>query len=142
MLEDFPKIEARDGKIFLDDDTYYDTLADYIQQHVLEWCACGQPDENLLYIRGGLRLIAEKYESPEGDWEAWYKEHRRKVDEHFKSQQGEYFFYYWCAAHDLTEHGGSVPGWLDSKGEELLALLDELGEEEECENVDAVDTPE
>jgi hypothetical protein len=96
-------------------------------QDELGFCACGAPELSAAYIRDGLTLI-DHPPAPEGReaFEAWYKVHKAACDLHFKSSGAEYFFYYWFDKEGLTEHGGSVPGWLLPKGEDLLRQLREL----------------
>ena len=118
------KIDSQDDGWFKFDDTDFQTLEDLIQTGILGFCGCGAPDENLEYIRRGLELIAVPY--PEGnDWAAWNATRKASVQEIFGNDRSAYFFYYWCDKHRLTEHGGSVPGWLDEKGKKLLGLLNQ-----------------
>lgn len=94
----------------------------YYQCDVLGGCGCGCPDENVRYVRDALALVAEK--CPDGaDWKIWYAEHRKKTDALFGNQAAEYFMWYWLAENELTEHGGSVPGWLEQRGQDLLEDL-------------------
>jgi len=37
-----------------------------------------------------------------------------------------YFMWYWFDKEELTEHGGSVPGWLTKKG---LGMLNKLNKQ-------------
>lgn len=99
----------------------------YIFSDVLGWCACGQPEPTLNYIRIGLQLIhnlKHKVWSDEVDYD--YDQWRKDLTEHFKTTEAEYFFFYWCDKERLTGHGGSVPGWLEPKGEEILEKLNSL----------------
>lgn len=106
----------------------YESIEDLLQVGVLGFCGCGSPKENLEYIRRGLELINDP--QPEsvgrwGVWDAWWAVHKEKVLEHFGNDRSAYFFYYWAHRYDLTEHGGSVPGWLTDKGKKFLAALNE-----------------
>jgi hypothetical protein len=103
-----------------------ESLEDYIHGTILGYCACGSPGSNLDYILHGLRLINEKppKDFSENIWQEWYPKHEERLKAHFTKNGSEYFFYYWCDKEGLTEHGGSVPGWLDSDGERLLAILE------------------
>jgi len=105
----------------------FETAEDLIQTGFLGFCGCGSPDENLEYIRGALEVIADPYPKDENrtGWDAWYEAHKARVIEHFGNERSAYFFYYWATKNDLTEHGGSVPGWLTDKGKHLLKLLTE-----------------
>lgn len=117
------------------DTVTYDSLGDFIQSAVLGFCNCGMPDDSLSFILGGLRLLNEKCGDSDDrkNWNNWYSAHRERCTEHFKTGEAEYFFYYWADKEGLTEHGGSVPGWLDSSGEKLLELLELWDKEEDDE---------
>lgn len=100
---------------------------------ILGWCGCGRPEDALQFIRDGLRLMTEK--TPEGvDHSVWFKEWWPRCEAYFGGSGGLYFFAYWADKEGLTEHGGSVPGWLDATGEDLLADLDEALTEVENES--------
>ena len=111
------------------DNVHHDSATDLLQCGILGFCGCGRPEENLLYVLGGLELIEELHTSlREHDaWEVWWPEYKARELAHFGNENAAYFFCYWCAEQpaELTEHGGSVPGWLTAKGRELLALLRE-----------------
>jgi hypothetical protein len=111
---------------------YFDSPAEVVRSEVLEFCGCGNGG-SLEWIRDGLALIDEKSPTPTSReiWQNWYADYRKRCDEHFKDPEIEYFFYYWCDKEKLTEHGGSVPGWLDSDGKKLLALLTAVLEADE-----------
>lgn len=105
---------------------YYQSSEDLLQTGFLGFCGCGSPDDNLMYVLGGLSLINETYKKDKDDryaFSVWYEDHQKKVNDHFKSRDGAYFFYYWADKEGYTDHGGSVPGWLTDKGEELLEIL-------------------
>jgi hypothetical protein len=111
----------------------YENLEQFITTGVLGFCDCGSPEAALAYIKTGLELInypcPEDIDPKEG-WRIWYAAHRERCYAHFKSQGAEYLFYYFCDFHGLTEHGGSVPGWLTDKGKKLLELI------EKCKNIE------
>lgn len=92
-----------------------------LQCDMFGFCACGRPEENLRYILGGLEILNDQFED-NGDGK-WYERHRGRVDEYFASAQAEYFFWYWCAKEELTEHGCGVPGWLTARGKAALDRL-------------------
>ena len=113
-----------DGKI-----DEYASHADCLQIGLFDCCGCGMPEENLEYILGGLELIADRgpeLHGPSADqeaWDKWWAQHRDWVVQHHGSMKAAYFFYYWADNLNLTEHGGSVPGWLTEKGNIVLELL-------------------
>lgn len=46
----------------------------------------------------------------------------------FGSDGAAYFMYYWMDKEGLTDHGGSVPGWLSTRGRSVLHELDRIME--------------
>lgn len=104
--------EYEKGDVYEDDGgCLHEYAEDLLQAGILGFCCCGRPFESLSYIRRGLELIDER----EG--------HKKRLADHFQTDAAMYFFYYWCDKEELTEHGGSVPGWLTEKGSALLSLL-------------------
>lgn len=122
------------------------------------FCACGCPEENLEYIRGGLLLI-DRDKTPEGkaeldaalaaprpasgvghspEWSAYCADLRRREREYFGSEKACWFFLYWADSQDLTEHGGGVgASWLTEKGRKLIAdIAEALAENDEEERVE------
>ncbi len=115
-----------DGGGFEDSDgLYHEDATDLIQCGLLGLCGCGGPEDNLSYILAGLALIDEQIPDLKGALDEWWEGHKARIADHFKSPEGEYFFYYWADKEGLTDHGGSVPGWLTDKGRALLSLLRE-----------------
>lgn len=105
----------------------YDDKEELLQAGILEMCCCGNPELNLWYVMRGLEVVESRRDyTPEG-----YAKSRALADEVFKSTESENFFYYWTAARDYTEHGGSIPGWLTEKGRDLLEMLREWWAERE-----------
>lgn len=107
----------------------YDGAEQFLQVKFLNHCACGRPFENIKYVGKVLRhihnlkeLVWEKKTSYE-DWE--------KEGEEIGSSDALYFAYYCLDELGLTEHGGSVPGWLTQKGIEFMEDAEELTEEGE-----------
>lgn len=117
--------EMWNGEYYEHDGCEHDDPTNLIQCGLLNFCGCGSPEENLKYILTGLELINEKPPASGPEWREWYADTTKRRLEHFGNQQAEYFFYYWCDERGYTEHGSSVPGWLDKDGLELLALLRE-----------------
>lgn len=94
-------------------------------QESLGFCGCGQPETVLLFLKEVLELISD--EPAEGvTFDEWYPGHRAKELALFHSDGIAYFVWYVLADKDITEHGGSVPGWLTEKGEALLSRLREI----------------
>lgn len=120
-LDDFKQADG--GFKFNDIDC--ENAEDLLHVGLLGFCGCGQSQENLLYILGGLELINDNCPVRVNDdnFEKWHKEKDIRVVAHFGNINAAYFFYYWTDKKDLTEHGGSVPGWLTDKGKEMLGLF-------------------
>lgn len=126
MGDFFAKLEKDGGYEY--DGCWHESAESVIQVGLLGFCGCGNPDVNLAYILVGLELIDEKCPDAFKDreaWNVWYTDHTARERAHFGSDAARNFFYYWCDERRLTEHGGSIPGWLDEKGRELLAALSE-----------------
>jgi hypothetical protein len=128
-LDDF---KTGDGYIY--DECHYEDAGELIHIGILEFCGCGNSTDNLRYIMRGLELIAEKCLDM-GNWNAWYDEHKKRVDNHFSVDEAAYFFWYWADQEGLTDHGGAVPGWLTGKGKDVLSMLREWAALPETENV-------
>lgn len=107
----------------------YETAEDLLQTGFLGFCGCGDPEGNLEYIRSALEILAERFpripDREREQWDTWYKQHGERVLAHFGNDRSAYFFYYWADRNRLTEHGGSVPGWLTDKGKHFLKVLSE-----------------
>jgi hypothetical protein len=99
-----------------------------IQCEILDFCMCGQPETVFNYLLIILRSFKKIDDTPlEEEWgktpPGWEKALAER-DKLFNSKGEQYFVYYWLTKEDFTEHGGSVPGWLTGKGENLLELLE------------------
>ncbi len=117
----YPYTRDKDGWYIDKDECHTETLCDFLQTSCLGFCGCRMPDTNLAYVKKGLQIINR-------DLKNWppYDEWQKTVMAHFQSQVAADFFFYWTDKEELTEHGGSIPGWLTDKGKELLGLLEEL----------------
>lgn len=118
------KYKKEDG-YYDEDDVFYGDAKEFYQTKIFGFCGCGLPEENLEYIHDGLTHIGA--ERPEHDgWDVWYKKWIEEGAVIFGNESSRYFFFYWCDTQELTEHGGSVPGWLTEKGKQVLADLREI----------------
>lgn len=126
------------GDEYVDSDgCHYENAVDFIQIKLFGFCACGRPEDNLVYVRDTLRILMDSAPAERDEkesFEAFWEKYREKVDSHFKSKDAEYFMWYWLDKQGYTEHGGSVPGWLTTEGRELLEDLEEM--KNEIEGVD------
>jgi len=83
----------------------------------LGFCGCGRPEDALRFLRDLLAEIGR-----EGDAENRWK----RISDAAGGQQKpgmDYFVFYQLDHLGLTDHGGSVPGWLSDRGEAWLAFL-------------------
>ena len=99
-------------------------------QEKLGFCNCGTPDDNIQYIRDGLRLIGSRH--PDGaDWDTWYAAHIKAETELHGTDGAIWFFKYWADKQGYTDHGSSVnASSLSTDGEEFLARLERAIENE------------
>lgn len=127
-----------DSKMYEYDGCSYNGLEEVLINGVVGFCGCGRPDDALKYIHDGLRLIDDLElavsESNSFERNSSYDDWRYEVEKHFKSSEAEYFFYYVMDVLGLTEHGGSVPGWLSDKGKAFLSLTSSLFEGDDINN--------
>jgi len=123
------KYYSHDDRTYIDPTgCHWDNPQEFIQGYMFGFCCCGEPNHALSLVRDVLRHIKnvrEKvYESELsfGDaWKQWEQEGKKICGE-----RELYFVYYFLHLKNLTEHGGSVPGWLTDAGEELLHDLDAI----------------
>jgi len=111
---------------FILDGCHHETAESLIQTGIMGFCGCGDPEGNLEYVRRGLEHIESKDQPDSNDraaWDVWWRGHQNDEISIFGNSQSAYFFYYWADNLKLTEHGGSVPGWLTEKGNIVLELL-------------------
>ena len=97
------------------DDVLYGDLLLALHSGVLKFCGCGRPEDNVKYVLDGLKIMEETSHLP-------YRDKKCIRREHFGSGGAEYFFYYTMDILELTEHGGSVPGWVSPEGKEFIKL--------------------
>lgn len=121
------KYKKEDG-YYDEDGRYYEDAESFYQTKVFEFCGCGRPEDNLEYIMKGLSYIDREH--PEGmSYEQsceWVKKWIEDGIPLFGNEESRYFFFYWADKEGLTEHGGSVPGWLTDYGREVLDDLREI----------------
>lgn len=88
-------------------------------------CLCGNPEAVLGMLLRLLRWIDTDLGKPGPNWSDVVSSWRAQFTEWCPDQGTQYFLLYWLDHHaqDLTEHGGSVPGWLTKKGKDLLEAL-------------------
>lgn len=90
------------------------------------FCGCGKPEDAVKHVHKALQLVSDRTELIIGDGSLSSEEWDKRNTELFGSEGAMYFMWYWLENQELTEHGGSVPGWLTAKGEELLTRLNTI----------------
>ena len=84
------------------------------------FCGCGNPGAAIEFLLGVLRAMNLRDAKGDIDWH-----NRGDALKKLLPEPGiEYFVLYWLAEHGLSEHGGSVPGWLTPLGEGILTALE------------------
>lgn len=83
---------------------------------ILGQCGCGMPEEAERYLYTGLEWLERRTA-------ALSKAYQESPKHHFMSKGEYYFFFYWLDHVELTDHGSSVPGWLNERGKEALHIL-------------------
>ena len=99
------------------DEVLHEDLLLALHSGVLKFCGCGRPEESVRYVMEGLKILEYTFGMP-------YEDKRALREEHFGIDGAEYFFYYVMDALELTEHGGSVPGWVTPEGKEFIRLAE------------------
>lgn len=119
-----------DGIYYTDDDAEpcsHSDLTSFILSGFFDFCGCGCREESLKFTKSGLNHIqnrTKKIQENHGEQlKLIWEEIKKEENSIFGSTGAAYFFYYWCDKEGLTEHGGSVPGWLTIKGEFVLNIL-------------------
>jgi hypothetical protein len=111
--------------------THYEDAVSYLG-HLLGFCGCDAPEKALEYIRKRMQALKDIYKTayengflkPDG-MDRW-----KEMNAMFSDHGADYFFWYRLDNLELTEHGGSVPGWLTEKGNDYLEAITECLSEE------------
>jgi hypothetical protein len=114
-----------DDKYYDELDCEYDDPIEFYHSAVFKFCGCGSPEDSLKHIQKSLHLIKNMKEqlwTKKILWDEW----NEQVKIILPNDEIKYFTYYWLDSQKLTEHGGSVPGWLTKYGEETLSDLNEI----------------
>lgn len=120
------KFKKEDG-YYGENDCFYEDAKSFLQNKILGFCGCGDPDLSLKHTQTALRQVSNLKElvwENKQTWKEWDAENKKLLG----GETGVYFMWYWLDNKELTEHGGSVPGWLTAEGYELLEDLDEYFE--------------
>lgn len=93
-------------------------------QTSLGFCGCGYPEKALSLLRDVLRHVANLQDLV---WQKkWTFKEWEEAGARITDGRALYFLYYFLDTKGLTEHGGSVPGWLTTEGRQLLEDLEQL----------------
>lgn len=121
-----------DGKYSTDGKIKYCDPLEFIMHEIFKWCGCGLSENALNYVYMHmlpfLRLQDYEYNTvysikrTKSAYENIYNSFKNDIE------GADYFFWYWLDNLGLTEHGGSIPGWLTEKGYELIQELKERKE--------------
>lgn len=88
----------------------------------LGFCGCGMPVDATEYVLSVLEHI-ERLKTHVWEKKITFEEWIEEGKMIFPNDGAAYFAYYVMAEKGLTEHGGSVPGWLSEKG---YAMVDRI----------------
>jgi len=119
------KYKREDG-YYDEDDCYYEDAESILTVHVLKFCGCGLPGEAMEFVGKVMRLLRDMHDDHDV-WDAKWKE----LDELFPNDGIRYLVYYYLDNLELTEHGGSVPGWLTEKGKQVLFDIEQTLNEQD-----------
>lgn len=98
---------------------------DRIQEDVLGFCTCGDPESSLKFLRNSLRIVKKLTDEVHAD-KISYKSWNKQVKSLFRNNGAKYFMWYFLEKLGFAEHGNCVPGWLTDKGEDFLKKLESL----------------
>ena len=134
MIEkNIDQYKKEDG-YYSEDNCYYETAVDFMQINQFGFCGCGDPEGNLEFIMKGLQHIDRDQPEDRSKFGQWFDKWVKEGHEIFGNEESRYFFFYWADKEELTEHGGSVPGWLTEKGKRVLSDLTEIVKEIKSDN--------
>jgi hypothetical protein len=89
----------------------------------MQWCGCGEPNGAMELLGEVLEVLAWKFDLKTEIWESFYARYSDKLEQLVRYKTDYRLactYFYILESAELTEHGGSVPGWLTDEGEELL----------------------
>lgn len=121
------KYKQPDGTYLDEEGCYHEGAEAMLHSHILGFCMCGDPIENLKYVRDclqhtyNLKVIhdaAGMHKEKRILYETWNERGKQIMGAAY------YFTLYVFDEKELTEHGSSVHGaWLTIKGQDLLEDL-------------------
>lgn len=96
-------------------------IMDFIWNELFGFCGCYQPEEGFKLVREVMNAINDT--TNDRNCMSSYDMRNGSVE--------KVFIMYWLDEREITEHGGSIPGWLTPYGKELLHVMNEIELEEE-----------
>lgn len=114
----------QDGIYMVNDVCYGETPIDFILSYYLDFCTCGQPEQDAELIRDVLRHVQECKEllwTEQITYEQWAERATKIAPDNCMQ-----VIYKLLDSKNLLEHGGGVPGWLTPLGEDILSDLNEI----------------
>ena len=118
----FDQYKADGGFKYGPDDVFHEEEIDVVLGGMLGFCGCGMPDEAAAFLFKLLSMLDQRSAID-------YKERFNIRDGLFSGEHKNgtaYLLYYFLDKEEITEHGGSVPGWLTEKGQMILDHLKEI----------------
>lgn len=119
-LSDYKRTE--DGAYIDDNDCQWDDLEGFLQGYILDFCLCGDPEINLSLIYDLLTFLKERsnIDDKTTGFENWlnlYRLREQFLIKYVKDNPKAFlnFFWYVMAKKNITEHGSSIPGWIDDE---------------------------
>jgi len=120
-IKDYIKIDEFGKQYFEDPDTglHFKTLEDLLQIGILEYCACGNPQENLKLIHGMLVMKEEREKLSESlsnpEMFKNYREYMKNVKKYVADNWEQFFNFFWYVMDEkeIMSHGSSIPGWIE-----------------------------
>lgn len=134
--------EDTSGKKMIENPEQYNChwgdLESFLVGEVLGQCCCGMPDEVLKYTFEAIEHLGMPYDNiPFGSKEKGPRWLNREAAQKKYGHGPLYFLWHNLEVLDLTEHGGSAPGWLTGEGDHFLELLRiEVGRKSETNDDD------
>ena len=97
-----------------------------LQCGILKQCGCGNPESNLRLVAKVLRHLNDCKQYVWDDthsmtFDDWVERGREIAPDDILN-----FIYYTIDEVELTEHGGSIPGWLTPLGHEFMEDVERL----------------
>lgn len=120
-LNSYLKKEGDHTYYYDDDGCEYDNLQSFLQTGILGFCGCGCPESNLLLIHDFLSLNESHrnqyrdFYSDIKDFNKLYNKQKEEIKEFVCKNWEEFAQFFWYAMDDkkITEHGTSIPGWIN-----------------------------